>query len=211
LWDQDIWRASRADALRGLEIARRNRLHLAEIHLLRRLSPVVAYEGEWEEGVAFGERAVAIAAELFGGSHYELTAIQNLAFVYGLAGRYKQAVEASVHSIELSRELGSIREEAISYGVLGDAYRGLGDYRASIETLQRALPLLRSHHADRLTGLCLLKLGYGYEGTGQFIEAVRYLEQARDLFEAIGLEHKLELARQALGRCQAALPSVPNK
>lgn len=203
-WDQDFYRQARADAERGIAVARYNRLRLAEIHNLRRLGGIAAFQGMDQEGVDAAEQAAAIASELFSASVHDLTAILNLAVVYTRVGRHERAAETSARAIELSRELGCIREEAISHGVLGDAYRGLGKFQVSIAALKHALQLLRAHHADRHTALCLLKLGYGYEGAGQFAEASRYLELARDLFNELTLEHRAELAQQALERCQEA-------
>jgi DNA-binding SARP family transcriptional activator/tetratricopeptide (TPR) repeat protein len=209
LMDLDIYQAARADAERGVEVAVRNQLYLGEIQNLRRLGSAAAFGGEGESGVALAERAVSIAAELFGGSYCELAAIHNLAFVCSVAGFYERALETSVLSIELSRKLGSVRDEAISHGVLGDAYRGLGEYRASIDALLHALSVLRAHHVDRHAAVCLLKLGYTYEDSGQVAEAIRYFEQARELFRELHLTHKVDVSQQALDRCRALRSASP--
>lgn len=203
LMDLDDYRAGRSDAERGVKIALRHQLYLGEIQNLRRLAAITALAGQGENGVALAEQAVGIATELFAGSYCELAAIHNLAFVCAVAGKYERAVEMSVLSVDLSRNVGSVRDEAVSHGVLGDAYRGLGEYRASIDEFLCALSILSTHHADRHAAVCMLKLGYAYEGAGQIAEAIGSFEQARDLFHELHLTHKIEVSEQALDRCRA--------
>jgi tetratricopeptide (TPR) repeat protein len=84
-----------------------------------------------------------------GEGSYEFSAIHELAHICVCAGLHERAAQTCLRAIELSRELGSIRNEALAYGVLGDAYHGLGDYDNAIRSLLHALPILRAHHARR--------------------------------------------------------------
>jgi tetratricopeptide (TPR) repeat protein len=107
--------------------------------------------------------------------------------------------------IELSRELGDVRGEALSLGVLADAYQVQGRYDLAAQSLVLALQSFRAHGADRHHGLSLMKLGHAYEAMGAFPDAIRCLEESLPIFRQLQLPHKVEQAREALDRCRCAV------
>jgi tetratricopeptide (TPR) repeat protein len=207
-WDLDNYELARADAERGVLLARGVGMRLAELHNLRRAASALAMLGKGDEAVTLAERAVTIAVDLGGGS-YELSTVHELAHVCDRVGLHGRAAQTCLRAIELSRQLGSIRHEALAYGVLGDACQGLGDYDSAICSLLRALPIVRAHHARRHVALCLVKLGYAHEALRRYPEAIGYLSQARDMFGELRLTGRAESAQQALDRCQQALRDGP--
>jgi tetratricopeptide (TPR) repeat protein len=146
---------------------------------------------------------VAIAREL-GVPSYEVAALRNLAHTSTVAGRHDRSLAACLRGIELGRRLGDICGEALVFGMLGDAYRGLGRYEDAVSSLRRALPVFRVHSSRRYLAVCLMKLGYAYEAMGS-PEAIGYLEESLRIFRQLHLPRKVDQAQQALDRCRAAL------
>jgi tetratricopeptide (TPR) repeat protein len=109
-----------------------------------------------------------------------------------------------LRALELSEKLGDVCGEALAYGLLGDAYLGLGRYEEAAAVLLRALPVFRRHSSRRFHAVCLLKLGYTYEAM-RSSEAIGYLEESIRLFTEIRQSGKADQARHALDRCRIAL------
>jgi DNA-binding SARP family transcriptional activator/DNA polymerase III delta prime subunit len=193
---------ARSDCLRGARVAHRTGSHLAESLNLGLLGIALALCGDRERAVEACEKAVAVAAGL--GGSYELAALHDLAFTCTLTGHYRRAVSVCLRQIELSRQLGDVRREALSNGVLGDAYSGLGDYQLAAETLLEALPVFRDHQARRHHALCLAKLGYAYEKLCAYPQAVSYLEESVAAFLELCLPDRADQAQRALDRCRTS-------
>jgi tetratricopeptide (TPR) repeat protein len=202
-WDLDHFECSVNDAERGIVMARRAQSRLAELMNLRELGNALAWLGDRDRAVGASESALAIAVEL-GVPSYENAALHSLALTYTLTGWHDRAVAVCLQRIELSKSLGDIRGVAVSLGILGDAYQGLGRYQESASSLLRALPIFRDYHADRHHAVCLLKLGYACEAMGS-PEAIDYLEESMQIFRRLRLPCKAEEAQRALDQCRAAI------
>jgi tetratricopeptide (TPR) repeat protein len=100
-----------------------------------------------------------------------------------------------------------IRGEALSLGVLADAYHGQGQYNLAVQSLQQALQSFKAHGADRNHALCLTKLGYAYEALGSYQQAIRHLEESLQVFRQLRLPHKVQQVQDALDRCRLRLPA----
>jgi DNA-binding SARP family transcriptional activator/tetratricopeptide (TPR) repeat protein len=202
-WDVDDFDRARADASRGVCVARRAGSLHAEFMNLRMLANVLAWFGEGERALAAGESALAITVDL-AVAPYELVALYNLAYACTLVGRYERAICLYTRTIELSRGLGDPRLEAQAYAMLGDAYSGLGQHGLAVHSLLRALPILQDHQAHRHAALCLLKLGFAHESLQCYPEAISYLTESVLIFHQLSLPHKAEEAEQTLDRCRVA-------
>jgi tetratricopeptide (TPR) repeat protein len=204
-FDLDDAEQARLDSLRGARIAHRTGLPLAESLNLRLLGVTLVWGGRRGRSVRACERAVAIAGRL--GGPFELAALHNLAFACTLTGQYDRAVTVCLRQIELSNQLGDVRREALSRGVLADAYYGLGKYDLAVESLLRALPVFHDHGTHRHHALCLVKLGYAYEQMAAYPLAIGYLRESVTRFRELRLASQTEQAQQALDRCRAASDS----
>jgi tetratricopeptide (TPR) repeat protein len=198
------FKRARTDADRGIHVARRAGSRLAELANLRCLNVSLLRLGEVNRAIEAGESALAIATDL-GVAPYVLAALHNVACTYTLTGQHARAVSLCLKRIELSRELGDVRGEALSLGVLADATTD----RVSTSWLCRACcgrcSLSAAHGADRHHGLCLMKLGHAYEAMGSFPEAIiHYLEESLPIFRQLQLPHKAEQVQDALDRCHKA-------
>jgi tetratricopeptide (TPR) repeat protein/DNA-binding XRE family transcriptional regulator len=204
-WDLDHFTAARADAQRGVAVARQSGSRWAEIGNLDILCSSLAHVGKAEEAIATGQAALAIASGL-GAPAYELESLLALAGACTVTGRHEQAVPLCQRAIEVASKLGDHCHKAIAHGKLGDAYHGLGRYDDAVRSLLWALPVFRSHRSRRFHAVCLLKLGYAYEAMGS-PEATGYLEESLQIFRQLRLPRKADLAQQALNRCKRSAVS----
>lgn len=195
---------SRNDGEHALMTAREAGSRMGELQGLRLLAGVRALTSDSLGALAAGEHALAVAMEL-GADSYELGALHQLIIACTHAGKLDRARSLSLREIELSRKLGDIRGEAIAHALLGDIYRGLGEYDLACESFEKALPTFRSHHASRFAGVCLLKLGYSCETMGRYHDAISRLEESREIFRQLRLQHRIEMAQEAIDRCWIAL------
>ena len=204
-WDMNDFAGARSAAERGVAVAQRAGYRLGECSTLSVLSTAYASLGLHEDAVAAGEAARRIADAL-GNATCELVTLINLAATCNLSEQHERAVAVSLRALKLSEKLGDIYDEALCYGMLGDAYLGLGRYQEAATVLLHALPIFRSHRSRRFHAVCLLKLGYTYEAMGS-PEAIGYLEESIRLFTDLRLPSKAGQASQALTRCRTALPA----
>jgi DNA-binding SARP family transcriptional activator len=202
-WDMNDFAGARSTAERGMAVAVYAGYRLGECGNLCSLSPALASLGLYEDAVAAGEAALAIAEELRNAT-CELVTLVILAGTCNMSDQHERAVSVSLRALKLSEKLGDIYDEALAYGMLGDAYRGLGRYQEAATVLLHALPIFRRHSSRRFHAVCLLKLGYTYEAIGS-PEAIGYLEESLRLFTEIRQPRKADQARQALDRCRIAL------
>lgn len=201
-WDLNDFARARDLAERGVAVARRAGSLVAEGRNLGQLGCALSQLGDHDQAVAMAERALQIAAGL-GVPAYELAEQHSAALVSVWAGQYQRAVAACTRALELSRMLGDSCGVALSYGLLGDAYHGLGRYEEAAGSLLKALPTFRDRGIRRFHAVCLLKLGYACEALGSG-EAIGYLEESLEIFRQLGLPRKMEQAQHALDRCRAA-------
>jgi tetratricopeptide (TPR) repeat protein len=174
---------------------------------LRNRSNASASLGDSIQAIADSESALMIATDL-GVPAYEAVALPTHAYTCSLAKDYNRAISMCLRTIEMTRKVGHVRGEALAYGILGDAYHGLGKFELAVASLLRALPVFRDHQANRFHAICMMKLGYAYEGMGSYPQAIGYLEESLVRFRELRLPHKAELAQLALDRCRAAIATV---
>jgi tetratricopeptide (TPR) repeat protein len=198
LADLDHFEQASGVAEHGIALARGAESPLAEFMNLRLLGNAFAYRGLSDLAHAPSERALAMAMAL-GAPTYELAALHR----YTKTGQHERAVSVCMRRIELIHTLGHSCAEALTLGVLSDAYYGLGRYQEAADSLLQALPVFRDHSFGRFHALCLLKLGYAYAAMGS-PKAADYLKESLQKFQHLRLPRKAEEAQKALDRCQPA-------
>ena len=205
--DLDDFGAARDAAECGAAVARRAGSRLGECNNLGILSSALAHLGRPDEAVIAGESSLAIAEDLEVPTS-ALYAMANLARTYTLIDQHERAVVLCLRGIELSSKLGDACGKALAYGLLGDAYQGLGRYQDAATVLLEALPIFRRHSSRKFHAVCLLKLGYAHEAMGSS-EAVGYLEESLQIFTELRLPRKADQARQVLDRIRAPQSAAP--
>lgn len=203
-WDLDDFGTARRFALRGLEASRSAGNLPSEIANARIVGLSFALGGRHASALEVCEQAMGMAEKL-GSDLYTLVSLHSLALTACLAGQYERAVTIAERVVDLSRELNSVQDEATAYGVMADAYLGMHRYADAVTMLLKALPAFQIHKAERHQALALLKLGSAYQGMGREAEAMPCLDKSVELFTALRLPRKVELARDARDRCVLAI------
>ena len=199
-WDLSHFEASRSNAERGLALAEHGGHKHAQCMNLRILGMSLNCLGDYKTGKSACERALSISVEL-GEDSFIQYGLHYLAYGCTRAGRYHEAIELSLQRLELCRKVGDLRGQALSMGVLGDAYYGLGRYQEAVRAFEQALPVFRNHFIRRLQAVCLFKLGCAYAAMGNPAQAERLLRQSLPIFGELRLPTYEDKVRQALRTC----------
>lgn len=188
---------------RGLDLARANHDHVAEMMLLRAAALALAgIRGREAEAIVFAERALALARQA-GEPTHELDAMRMLAHVSNLTGFHQAAERLARTGIDLAAEQHYIADRAYFLGALGDACHGLARYQEAIDVLGRALPEFREHGLRRHEALCLLKMAEAHIALGNTSQAENYLTQCQPVFTDLRLPayvHRIQKARKKIVR-----------
>jgi len=196
-WDQCRYEAALSDAERGLALAQRGGHRHAEYMNFRALGQGLTMLGDHERAGAACERALSIAV-ILGADPFVQYALHSLAFSCTRAGKHDEAIELLLQRFELCQKLGDLRGQALSMGVLGDAYHGLGRYEDAVAAFERALPVFRDHFIRRHHALCLFKLGCAYGAMGDATQAERSLQESLPIFRELRLYAHEDQVRQVL-------------
>jgi tetratricopeptide (TPR) repeat protein len=205
-WELDLWDLSESEAQRGVALARKVGDRHAELICLGILGGALGKLGYGEEAVAACELSLAIAVEL-GDESCESSALHRLAFVCTMAGQCDRAIELCARRRGLSWKMKDVRGEALSLGVLGDAYQGLGRYQDAVQAFSQALPVFRDHFIRRHHGLCLFKLGCAHRALGNHRQAAQHLAESVPVFRDLRLPAYEQRALRILSECRLAAQS----
>jgi tetratricopeptide (TPR) repeat protein len=111
----------------------------ARVRLHYDIARVYEKRAEFETAFEWVERAMGLA-----GAAQSPTLIQCLLLGAGLhrrQGRYGQALEWGERALQLAGQLGSLRDQAAAYKLLGGTYLSLGDNTRAFELSSSAIPL----------------------------------------------------------------------
>ena len=137
--------------------------------------------------------------------------LANARQVYSKEGASK-ALPMYERALELFRQEGNRKGEAITIGYMGNAFKQLGQHAKALEYLQRSLQMKREL-GDRLEqGKTLVNIGLFYKETSDYPKAIEYLNNAltiakeinSELIEAAALNN-LALVYDELGEYRKAL------
>ncbi|MBB5867996.1 DNA-binding SARP family transcriptional activator/RecA/RadA recombinase [Allocatelliglobosispora scoriae] len=127
-----------------------------------------------------------------------------------IAGRRPERVDEADRclrlSLELSREFGYRRGEAIALGNLGDLYQRTGRPAAAAAELVAAITICREIGDDRGEAIELRRLGESYLDLGRHAAARSVLQRGLALARELGLDEDRREALALLGRTEEAPP-----
>ena len=147
--------------------------------------------GEYQRAIDFHQQTLAIQRQI-GDRYGEGLSLNNLGNAYHSLGEYQRAIDYYQQSLEISRELGDRYGEAASLNNLGSAYYCLREYQRAIDFYQQSLEIAREigdRHGEANTWF---NLGNTYKNLQQKLEAITAYENARNLYQAMGLDKKVE-------------------
>jgi len=103
--------------------------------------------------------------------------LANAKQVYAQEGAMK-ALPLYEKALELFKQEGNRKAEAITIGYMGNAFKKLGQHAKALEYLERSLTMKRELH-DRLEeGKTLVNIGLFYKETSQYPKAIEFLNDA---------------------------------
>ncbi|MCT7983341.1 tetratricopeptide repeat protein [Laspinema sp. A4] len=115
-----------------------------------------------------------------------LASLTSLGSAYHALGRYTEAIYSNKQALEIFRQIGDRRGEAISLNNLGNAYHSLRRYTKAITFHEQSLEIQRQigHRGGEATSLN--NLGSAYHSLGLYTEAITFHEQSLKIYRQIG-------------------------
>jgi tetratricopeptide (TPR) repeat protein len=139
-------------------------------------------------------------------------AMGNLANLYLIEGKQRDAIELLEKVVLLSRENGNERGVAGALNSLGAAYKDIGEYSKSIEYHEQARSLHNKIGDHRGEGGALVNLGISHRKSGNPQRAIEYYEEALTMLRTVHDERgesdalwNMSLALYQIGRTEDAV------
>ncbi len=116
----------------------------------------------------------------------------NLGNVYRTRGDLDRAEEMYRKALDIAERLGHFEGMATNYGNLGLVCKRRGDLDGAEGMFRESLKISEKHGYLEVTAAQYGNLGVIFETRGDLSEACRLWTRARDLFQQIGMPHKVE-------------------
>ncbi|MCC5641639.1 tetratricopeptide repeat protein [Nostoc sp. CHAB 5824] len=155
--------------------------------------------GQYQRAIDFYQQSLEIKREI-GDIRGEGNSLMGLGNTYNSLGQYQRAIDFYQQSLEISREISDIQGEGNSLIGLGDAYGSLGQYQRAIEFLQQSLEITREIGNISGEAIVWLNLGEALENLNRESDALGAYCNARELFQAMGLDDKVQYCNNAIER-----------
>ncbi|MDT7787077.1 MAG: hypothetical protein QOF58_5496, partial [Pseudonocardiales bacterium] len=155
---------------------------LDEIHVLSFAAARRAEDRDKELGVAFGMANIA----------------------YGRC-RYREALEHGQHARALAHELGNMRWEGDSKGMIAMILHRLGRFDEALATNEEALPLQRAAESYRIHAICVSNMGRAHLARGDAEKALDRFTESLDLIRELGEQSEEASILCGLGATHSAL------
>ena len=147
--------------------------------------------GQNQRAIEYYQQSLEICREINDRS-MEAIVLGNLDVAYKSLGQYQRAIEYYQQSLEIQRERGDRSGEASALGNLGVAYNSLRQYQQAIEYHQQSLDIARETGEVRMQANAWCKLAVSLKNLGRNSEAIAAYQNARELYQAMGLDEKVE-------------------
>ncbi len=103
---------------------------------------------------------------------------QNLAQTYYQDGKYQEALDYNLKSIEIKTEINDRFGIAVSYGDLGNNYYMMGDYQKTVNYYFKALKIYEEIHERLGISKIQLNIGIIYSSMGKFDDGLDYMKKS---------------------------------
>jgi tetratricopeptide (TPR) repeat protein len=168
---------------------------------LNNLGNVYYYLGEYQKAIDYFQQSLVIAEKI--GYRDSITnSLNNLGSAYRSLGDYQKAIDYFQQSLEIKREIGDRSDISNCSYNLGNAYYSLGEYQTAIDYYQQSLEIKREIGDRNGEAITWFNLGITYKNLQQKSEAKTAYEKARNLYQAIGLNKKVEDCNEAIKRLE---------
>ena len=153
--------------------------------------------GEYQRAIEFYQQSLAITRQI-GDRNGEANSLNNLGIIYRYLGEYQTAINYLQKSLEIFREIGDRNGEANSLSSLGIIYRYLGEYQRAIEFYQQSLKIFREIGDRHGEANAWFNLAETRQNLQQKLKAKTAYENARNLYQAMELDKKVEDCNEAI-------------
>ena len=113
-------------------------------------------------------------------------------------GKYEIAINYYQNHWNITQQIGDLNEQARCLNNLGNAYNSLGEYQRAIDFLQQSLDIKRQIGDKRGEATSWFNLAITRKNLQEYLEAKTAYENAQKLYQAMGLEKKVEECDQAI-------------
>ncbi|MEH1836032.1 MAG: tetratricopeptide repeat protein [Nostoc sp.] len=182
-----------------LEITRQIGDRNGESSCLSNLGNAYRSLGHYQQAIEFYQQELEITREI-GTRNWEGSSLNDLGLAYNLLGQYHQAINFHQQALEIAREIGDYEGEGVCLGGLGLAYNSLGHYQRAIEFCQQRLDIAREIGDRREEADAWLNLATVLKNVNRELDALGAYRNARELFQAIELDAKVQLCNNAIER-----------
>ncbi|MEH2345643.1 MAG: tetratricopeptide repeat protein [Nostoc sp.] len=189
-----------------LEITREIGNRNAESSSLGDLGNAYRSLGHYQQAIEFYQQQLEITREI-GTRNWEGSSLNDLGLAYNLLGQYQQAINFYQQALEIVREIGDCEGEGVCLGGLGLAYNSLGHYQQAIEFCQQRLDIAREIGNCREEADACLNLATVLKNVNRELDALGAYHNARKLFQAMGLDAKVQNCNDAIERLSK--PKMP--
>ena len=128
---------------------------------------------------------VLSCAVLLGAPRLQLSAVDNLANIAGLLGRWEERADLAGRLLEVASSIGALPRVATAHFHGGMAAENLGDPEMAIRRYEDALANARATGNRRIEAAALAQLGAVHLACQEPVEALPWLEQAQTLYGAL--------------------------
>lgn len=173
---------------------------------LNNLGTAYAALKQYPQAIAFYQQSLEMDRQV-NHRNGEGASLCNIASTYVKMERYQQAIEFYQAALEIQREVGNRRFESNSLEGLGVIYSSLGDYHRAIDFYQQCLIIRRSIGDLDGQARCLLNLGFPLSKLDQPWEAFQHYQQAKQIYQKLELDFKVEECDKAIYKLNQIIPS----
>jgi Flp pilus assembly protein TadD len=168
-------------------------------------------QGQYQQAIELFQQSKEIATEI-GDRNSEGLCLNNLSNAYQSLGQYQQAIEFLQQSLQIVREIGDRNTEGLCLMNLGLADFSQGQYQEAIELFQQSKQIA-TEIGDRNTEANVwFNLGLSLENLNRESDALGAYRNARELCQAMGLDHNVQDCNNAIERLsQPQMPVVPHR
>ncbi|WP_373525620.1 tetratricopeptide repeat protein [Nostoc sp.] len=166
--------------------------------------------GQFDFAIEFHQQHLQIAKEI-GAHNGEGNALGNLGNAYQALGQFHLAIEFHQQHLQIAREVGDRNGEGIALGNLGAAYNSALEYHLAIEFHQESLTIAIKICDVYGQANAWLNLGGALENLNRESDALGAYRNARELFQTIGIDAKVQYCNNAIERLSQPKPPVVSR
>ena len=153
--------------------------------------------GEYQKAIDFHQQSLAIKQEI-GDVQGKAASLNNLGSAYNSLGEYQKAIDFYQQSLAINQEIGDVQGKAVSLNNLGSAYNSLGEYQKAIDFYQQSLAITQEIGDRNTEADTWFDLADTRKNLQQKSEAKEAYENSRKLYQAMGLDKKVEKCDEAI-------------